>query len=58
MAVKGYQKVLENVQKSRKNQRFFNEMKTDWQPCINLIFFRSMLIYVQSKYIPQMLFNS
>ena len=38
MAVKGYQKVLENDQKSRKSQRFFNEMKIDWHPCINLCF--------------------
>ena len=58
MAVKSYQKVLENVQKSLKNQWFLNEMKIDWQRCINLIFFRSMLIYFQSKYIPQMLLNS
>ena len=58
MAVKGYQKVLENVQKSRKSQWLLNEMKIDWLPCINLIFFRSMLIYFQSKYIPQMLLNS
>ena len=58
MAVKSYQKVLENVQNSRKSQWFLNEMKIDWQPCINLIFFRSILIYFQSKYIPQMLLNS
>ena len=37
MAVKCYQIVLENVQKPWKNQRFFNKMKIDWQPCINYV---------------------